>query len=98
MDLITVHNHMEIKEARQTFRHIHNIKHTRVQNVGGDTRATCVHCEGRFRASKMHVGGKLCANCNKIHESIKTTVQMYQGTFKMRVIRPGKVHVKLQCA
>ena len=46
----------------------------------------------------MHVGGKLCANCNKIHESIRTTVEMYEGTFKMKVIRPGKVHVKLTCA
>jgi hypothetical protein len=46
----------------------------------------------------MHVGGKLCANCNKIHESIKNTVEMCQGTFKMRVIRPGKVQVKLTCA
>lgn len=98
VNLITVHNQMEVQEAKQPFRHIQNIKHARVQHIGSDTRATCVHCEGRFRATKMHVGGKLCANCNKIHESIKTTVEMYEGTFKMRVIRPGKVHVKLQCA
>lgn len=63
-----------------------------------DAGATCVNCEGRFRATKMHVGGKLCANCFKIHESIKRTVEMCDGTFQMRVIRPGKVHMKLKCA
>jgi hypothetical protein len=92
MDLITVRRQQDARQDR------HTCRPARKQQITGETRATCVHCEGRFRPTKMHVGGKLCANCNKIHESIKTTVEMHQGTFKMRVIRPGKVQVKLTCA
>jgi hypothetical protein len=40
-----------------------------------DAGSHCVNCQGRFRAAKMHVGGKLCANCFKIHESIKRTTE-----------------------
>lgn len=65
---------------------------------GEGTGVHCVNCQGRFRATKMHVGGKLCANCFKIHESIKRTTQICGGTFQMKVIRPGKVHIKLVCA
>ena len=79
-------------------KHVQNNRHVRAHQIHGDTKATCVNCEGRFRATKMHVGGKLCANCNKIHESIKTTAQINQGNFTIKVIRPGKVQVKLICA
>ena len=92
MDIITVQRQKNVGHDR------HAVRHAKNRQIGGETRATCVHCEGRFRPTKMHVGGKLCANCNKIHESIKTTVEMHQGTFKMKVIRPGKVQVKLTCA
>ena len=34
----------------------------------------CVNCEGRFRLRTMRLGGKLCANCFKIHESVSRTV------------------------
>lgn len=85
-----VHQVMPTQRIRQQTR--------RPGHATGDARATCVHCQGRFRPTKMHVGGKLCANCNKIHESIQTTVEMYEGTFQMKVIRPGKVHMKLKCA
>merc|ERR1719387_2791962 len=85
---------MDMRHDRPTY----TAKQTKKPRVGGDTRATCVHCQERFRPTKMHVGGKLCANCNKIHPSIKRTVEMHEGTFKMIVIRPGKVHMKLKCA
>jgi hypothetical protein len=35
----------------------------------------CMNCEGRFRLKTMRLGGKLCANCFKIHESVSRTVQ-----------------------
>jgi len=34
----------------------------------------CMNCEGRFRLKTMRLGGKLCANCFKIHESVSRTV------------------------
>jgi len=46
----------------------------------------------------MHFSGKLCANCFKIHESVRRTVEMHQGTFHMKVISPGNIHFKLKCA
>lgn len=100
-DLITMRRPRDMEEPDIDMHHerpAHMMKQTKKIKVGGDTRATCVHCQERFRPTKMHVGGKLCANCNKIHESVKRTVEMHEGTFKMVVIRPGKVHMKLKCA
>lgn len=63
-----------------------------------DGIGNCANCKGRFRIGKMHLHGKLCANCFKIHESVRRTVEMYEGSFYMKVISPGNIHFKLKCA
>lgn len=101
MELIKVKRHKEMKEHDEGVHHDpppQTTRHTKKTAHVGDPGTTCVHCQGRFRATKMHVGGKLCANCFKIHESIKRTVEMHEGTFKMKVVGAGKVHMKLKCA
>lgn len=60
--------------------------------------SVCVNCEGRFRSSKMHQGGRLCANCNKIFLSVESSVERFGGSFKMVVRRLGKVELVLSCA
>lgn len=57
-----------------------------------------MNCEGRFRLKTMRLGGKLCANCFKIHESVQRTVQQFGGTFNLVVKRPGQVDLILSCS
>jgi hypothetical protein len=90
------------EEPRQLIRVVHRTKIAQrgrpATGPAADAGAVCVNCEGRFRATKMHVGGKLCANCFKAHESIRRTAEVFDGTMRMRVVRPGKVIVTLKCA
>jgi hypothetical protein len=57
----------------------------------------CMNCEGRFREKTMRLGGKLCANCYKIHESVSRTVRQFGGSFDLVVKRPGQVELILCC-
>ena len=61
-------------------------------------KAECVRCQGRFRASTMRLGGKLCANCFKVHESVARTAEAHGGSFRLIVRRPGSVSLRLSCA
>lgn len=56
-----------------------------------------MHCEGRFRLKTMRLGGKLCANCFKIHESVSRTVHQFGGTFNLVIKQQGYVEFILAC-
>lgn len=60
-------------------------------------RGQCVHCLGQFRASTLRLSGRLCANCFKIHQSVALTASRHHGSFRMRVHRPGRVVLLLEC-
>lgn len=61
-------------------------------------RAECVSCRGRFRASTLRLGGRLCANCAKIHASVSRTAEAHGGSFRLVVRGPGLVSLRLSCA
>jgi hypothetical protein len=58
----------------------------------------CMNCEGKFRLKTMRLGGKLCANCFKIHESVSRTVAQFGGSFNLVVKAPGQVELILSCS